>query len=190
MYGLILAGGRSTRMGQDKSNLFYHQNPQRIYLYQLLENFCEKVFISARKEQISVWNDQLNYIEDSVSSEGPLSGIVSAYEKYPEESWLVVACDMPFVDQNTISFLLKYQDPQAYVNVFQNPQTLDYEPLLGLWHSKTGLLLKDFYANGQRSPRRFLRQINCHAIAPQNTHWLLNANDPEEYAQILEIMRK
>lgn len=48
IYGLVLAGGKSNRMGKDKSRLHYHGQPHALFLYKLLSKFCEKTFLSVR----------------------------------------------------------------------------------------------------------------------------------------------
>ncbi len=52
LYGLVRSGGKSTRMGNDKGMIVYHGIPQREYLYNLLGSFCERTFMSVRREQV------------------------------------------------------------------------------------------------------------------------------------------
>ena len=52
LYGLVLAGGRSTRMGQDKSLISYHGKAQREYMADLLGQWCSRTFISCRGDQV------------------------------------------------------------------------------------------------------------------------------------------
>ncbi len=51
LYGLILAGGKSVRMGSDKSVINWHGKEQRYYMADILAGFCKEVFISCRAEQ-------------------------------------------------------------------------------------------------------------------------------------------
>ena len=107
MYGLVLAGGKSTRMGADKGDLEYRKLPQKVYLHQLLNKYCEEVFVSARKAQLDAWQESLNYLADQYESEGPLSGLITAFEKFPDQDWLIVACDMPMVDHQVFRLSAK-----------------------------------------------------------------------------------
>ena len=51
--GLVLAGGKSQRMGEDKGQINYHGKPQREYLYDLLNGFTESTYMSCRPDQVS-----------------------------------------------------------------------------------------------------------------------------------------
>ena len=66
-YGLVLCGGKSTRMGTDKSMLQYHSKPQRYYVYDLLFPLCEKVFISCNEQQSSTIEVGYDYIQDDIA---------------------------------------------------------------------------------------------------------------------------
>ena len=99
IFGLILAGGYSRRMGQDKALLDFHGKAQVEHIYGLLQKYCASVFLSKRSDQDTYKN--LAYIDDSseFSHHGPLGGILSAMKKYPQADWLVMACDLPFISE-------------------------------------------------------------------------------------------
>src|ERR1035437_38083 len=96
IFGLILAGGYSRRMGQDKALLEFHGKPQIKHIYDLLHKYCSKVFLSKRKYQKAYHGIASINDSDEFSHQGPLAGILSAMKKYPDADWLVVACDLPF----------------------------------------------------------------------------------------------
>lgn len=79
LYGLVLAGGKSTRMGEDKGLISYFGLEHRIYLAKLLAPFCEKTYISCQEVQLSDNLDGYNPLIDLVPSKGPMSGLISAF---------------------------------------------------------------------------------------------------------------
>src|ERR1051325_10550351 len=97
--GLVLAGGKSERMGSDKGLLNVHGEPMREYMLAQLRVVCTKAFTSCRLEQqIPPWMDPI--IDGSFTS-GPLNGLLSAFDRNPHCAWLAVAVDMPYVNANT-----------------------------------------------------------------------------------------
>jgi len=73
LYGLVLSGGKSTRMGTDKGLIKYHGVPQREYLYDLLSQVCEETFISLREEQEAELPSRMQTIVDLNEFRGPPS---------------------------------------------------------------------------------------------------------------------
>ena len=69
--GLVLAGGKSVRMGKDKGLINYHGLPQREHVHQLLEKYTEKTFMSCRPEQVDEFDDSCNVLPDSIAGLGP-----------------------------------------------------------------------------------------------------------------------
>ena len=103
LYGLVLAGGASRRMGQDKAALALHGRPQLDWACDTLARHCERVFVSIRADQ---QDDPVRrgrpVIVDVHDGAGPIAGIAAAQAAHPDSAWLVLACDLPFVDDAAI----------------------------------------------------------------------------------------
>lgn len=184
LYGLVLIGGRSTRMGQDKSQLDYHGRPQREYLTDWLTGYCGAVFWSVNTGQAAVAAHGSRLIVDQYPEAGPLGGILSAMETHPTQAWLVVACDLPLLTGRTLAALLDGRDTRQPATAFWDADHSSPEPLVSLWEPTALPLLRSFFRAGQRSPRRFLGQYAGQLLTPPDSDELLNVNDPLTYAAI------
>jgi molybdopterin-guanine dinucleotide biosynthesis protein A len=108
VYGLILAGGHSTRMHRDKAALKYQGKTQLDRTFELASRHVAKVFVSVRANQTQdLTRAQLPMIVDCVPGEGPIVGIRSAFAAHPNVAWLVLACDLPFLSDAAIERLLR-----------------------------------------------------------------------------------
>ena len=97
--GLILTGGHSRRMGRDKALINLEGSTLLERTYNLLNSFIEQVFVSIRHDQRhETKRAQYSLIIDQEGYSGPIAGILSAGDYDPHSGWLVVACDMPFLD--------------------------------------------------------------------------------------------
>lgn len=181
VYGLVLAGGHSRRMGTDKSLLHYHGLPQREFLFQLLKKYCDAVFLSCRKEQHVPAN--LNPLFDTLELAGPLNGILSAFQ-YKNTSWLVIAIDMPFVDDPAIETLFINRDRTKIATCYFNRETRQPEPLLTIWESGAYAHLVAFVQNGNVSPREFLKTHPVNMINPPDDRILMNVNSPGDLGSL------
>ena len=177
LYGLILNGGKSSRMKTDKSKLVYHSKDQIQHLTLLLSKICEEVFISSKK-----LTSDYNNIIDKYNLNSPLNAVLSAFAEYPDASWLIVACDMPLINEQTLKKLVKNQDLSKLAITYLNPEDRLPEPLITIWNPNSYPLLLDFYTTGNKSPRRFLiKHLNqISTLLPFDKNELFNANTPEE----------
>jgi molybdenum cofactor guanylyltransferase len=182
-FGLVLSGGKSTRMGTDKSLLNYRNKPQREYLYELLSAFCSRVFTSCRKDQEVPTT--LNPITDYYNFPGPINGILSAFREYPDKSWLIVAVDMPFVDDVVLQQLLNHRDNSKVATCFLHLPENFPEPLLTLWEASAYPLLISYAESGNVSPRVFLETHQVKLIIPHDQKILLNINSPKDKEGLL-----
>ena len=103
LYGLVLAGGRSTRMRSDKAALEYSGRSQLERAVELVSPLVERVFVSVRADQRSEpLRARFEQIIDSGEVEGPIAGIMAAQTRHPAAAWLVLACDLPLLDPPTL----------------------------------------------------------------------------------------
>ena len=179
VFGLVLVGGKSSRMGSDKSLLEYHGKPQREYLFELLSKLCSKVFTSCKSgQQIP---SHLNPLPDQFEIESPLNGILTALTHNPNVSWFVVAADMPMVTEGVLTYLLKNRKPEKVATCFLDSDRKNPEPLLSLWEPKALPLIQSFYKKGKISPRDFLKESDINLLEPLSDTMNLNINTPEEF---------
>src|SRR5690606_850124 len=134
LYGLILSGGMSSRMGVDKARLEYHGRPQVQYLYELLHGLGLKTYVSCRSEQAhNPEYHNLSVITDRFLGFGPLGGILSAQAAHPDKAWLVVACDLPLITTETMQELIAARDPMKQATAYYNLERKHYEPLFAIY---------------------------------------------------------
>jgi len=183
VFGLILAGGKSIRMGTDKSLLDYKGKPQREHLFEMLSTICEEVFTSCREDQNVP--DSLHPLRDQFSYPGPISGILTGLKNNPKKAWLILAVDMPFVDEAALEFLLNHRDKNKVATCFLHKAEKFPEPLLTLWEPSTYELLEKFVARGGISPRFFLETSDVKTLLPPNEKILLNINYPKDRGPLL-----
>ena len=184
--GLVLAGGESTRMGSDKGQMDYHGMPQREYLLRLLKAHTSEAYISCRPGQIS--DSILPLIEDTYTDLGPFGGILSAFAFDPHAAWLVVACDFPLLDHLAISQLVEERDTSSIATRFLDTHTLMPEPWITILEPKIFPILQDYHSRGRSSLRGILVDFNSALIRAKDPNVLLNANTPEEEAQIRKMI--
>lgn len=169
---LILCGGKSSRMQTDKSLINYHGKPQRYYLYEVLRQIYNDIFISCNKEQAQAIGEGYNFIVDDekYSNSGPMGGLLSAFEKHPDKSFLVVGCDYPFITIDDIAKLINARSKNAKAVCYFNSETNFAEPLLAVYEKECYELLQLDFKKNNFSLRHFLDEINAEkiiAVAPQ-----------------------
>lgn len=189
VYGLILAGGASSRMHRDKAALAYQGRSQLDRAFDLLSRHVDKVFVSVRPAQITdPARAQKPLIVDSVAGEGPIVGIRSALAAHPQNAWLVLACDLPFLSDAALTQLLEQRDPTVVATAFTSTYDGLPEPLCAVWEPAAGAALEAYQAMGGRCPRKFLRNHAVRLLTPRDARALDNINTPEEYAVALEVL--
>ncbi|WP_109124969.1 NTP transferase domain-containing protein [Dyella sp. C11] len=180
LYGLLLSGGASQRMRQDKAALAYRGEPQLLRAWRLLEAVTERAFVSVRDSQSAdPLRAGLPQIVDSYDAIGPVAGILSAQDRFPDAAWLVIACDLPLLDRDTLHHLIDARDPRATATAFASNHDGLPEPLCAIWEPASHALLHQRYVDGSYCPRKALIQSNA-KLLPAAGDALDNVNTPEE----------
>ena len=182
LFGLILSGGKSTRMGTDKGLLNYHGVPQREYLCGLLENLGLNCFLSIRREQQDEIPNNFKTIIDKNRYLGPFNGILSAHETYPEAAWLVLACDLPLLDKSALKNLVLKRNHNKAATAYATHSSRLPEPLVAIWEPKGLQKAKEYLKTAESScPRKYLIKSDTELIFPEQDQVLYNANSLTEY---------
>lgn len=188
--GLVLAGGKSSRMGTAKDKLNWHGKEQRYFAADLLAAFCNEVFISCRQDQLENFDSHYNALPDTFLNMGPFGGILSALRAQRDKAWLVVACDLPLLDKKSLEFLIQSRDPEKAATTYESPFDGLPEPLITIWEPKSYPLLLNFLGTGNTCPRKVLINSDPLILKPENPDALMNVNTPEEAVKANEILKK
>ncbi|MGI9583824.1 NTP transferase domain-containing protein [Chryseobacterium sp. RRHN12] len=188
--GLVLAGGKSQRMGNPKDKINWHGKEQRYYAADLLAPFCDEVFISCRQDQLEHFNPNYNALTDTFLNMGPFGGILSALRTQRDAAWLVVACDLPLLDKKSLEFLIENRNIEKAATTYESPFDGLPEPLITIWEPKSYPLLLNFLGSGITCPRKVLINSDTLILKPGNPDSLMNVNTPEDVVKAKEILRK
>lgn len=187
LYGLVLAGGKSTRMGKDKGQISYHGIPQSTYLYNLLEEYSDYTYLSIRKDQQAQYDSSHKVIVDKDHFRGPFNGLLSAHDLEPNAAWLVVACDLPLIDKQSLKLLITERDPGKFATAFATRKTGLPEPMAAIWEPLGLKNAVDYLKESESScPRKYLINSDIKLVFPKDDGVLLNANYVEEYLEVLQ----
>lgn len=189
VYGLLLAGGRSTRMQRDKAALEYHGRSQLAHAYERLAAAVERAFVSVRPDQV---DDPVRrpypQVVDQRAGLGPLAGILAAQAAHPGAAWLVLACDLPFLDERTLAHLLAARDPAAPATAYRSSHDGLPEPLCALYEPGSAPALRAWAEAGRSCPRKFLIQSGARLLEPLHPRALDNVNSADEYWQTMQTI--
>lgn len=186
IYGLVLAGGESRRMGRDKALLERGGRSQLAHMFALLEGVTDRVFVSARRDQQEEQERRrFPQIIDRFEGIGPVAGVLSAMHEHPHVDWLVVACDLPNIDRATLEFLLDNRAITQPFTAFKSTYDGLPEPLCALYRSGSDAIIQEFVDNGIVCPRKILIRSDTRLLEQPNPHSLDNINTPDDLADSL-----
>ena len=190
--GLVVCGGSSTRMGIDKSLISWQGIAQRYFLYQMLEPLCKMVFISCKKAQSPGIESAYNYIVDNekYNDIGPMAALLTAFNKYPGDSFLVLGCDYPFIKEEDILQSISKRNENDLAVSFFNKTSGFYEPLLTVYENKIATTLFENFNRQEYSLQHILRTSGAGKVIPVQMNTIKSVDTPEEYLIAVEEMKK
>lgn len=182
LYGLVLAGGRSRRFGSDKAAIEVDGQSLLERTADLLRPVVRRVYVSATENQSE---DPLRgafaLILDEEPGLGPAGGLRAAHRLHPEAAWLVVACDMPALDERVVARLVQSRGPEKAATAFRSPVDGHAEPLCAIYEPVTLARFARQAAMGQGlSPRRLLLDSDVRLVELPVPGALRNVNTPDD----------
>ncbi|HBG00746.1 MAG TPA: molybdenum cofactor guanylyltransferase [Firmicutes bacterium] len=191
---VILAGGRSTRMGFDKQLLKMDDKRVCHHLIALLCTRFDDIMVATRTPHLYA-DEDVRIIPDIYQGIGPLGGIHAALVYAKSEAVFTVACDMPFLALPYIDYMMSQMEGRPYDACVTRRE--GHLETLHAFYCRSALpVLDDAVSQGRYSVHRFTQEINA-LVIPQETaapflpNWLAftNINTPEEYEMFLQQMR-
>jgi molybdopterin-guanine dinucleotide biosynthesis protein A len=190
VYGLVLAGGRSTRMQRDKAGLEYAGRSQLERAVELITPLVERVFVSVRRDQTGdPLRARFAQIVDSGEVAGPIAGIIAAQARHPDVTWLVLACDLPLLDRDSLQHLLRSRRPEKQATAYRSSHDGLPEPLCALYEPSSRDALRAYVASGRDCPRKFLINADAALLDQPDPGALDNVNTPKEYGAATDRLR-
>jgi molybdopterin-guanine dinucleotide biosynthesis protein A len=188
LFGLVLAGGRSTRMGRDKAALPYGDDtPQLERAVALLGKHVERVFVSVRAEQAGdPLRARFAQIKDTHENIGPIAGLLAAQAQHPQAAWLVLACDLPLLDDASLTHLVSGRGAARAATAYRSSHDGLPEPLCAIYEPRSREALSDWVAAGKECPRKFLSSADTALLDEPNPRALDNINTPREYGAAID----
>ncbi len=157
--GIVLAGGKSSRMGREKGLVMFRGRPFIQYGIDLLSRYAGQILISSGNPDYLPFG--LELVPDSITGQGPAAGLAASL-KQSKTSWnLVVACDLPFLEPELIDGLLeRTSDCQAVIPVHNGIS----EPLAGLYHRDLGKIFEEAVLAGNLALHKILTTCSVHYL--------------------------
>jgi len=179
--GIILAGGKSKRMGRDKGQVMYQKTHLIEYSIKLLESYCNDIIISTNEPaQYRKYGFQM--IDDEFKNSGPMGGIHASLKESVNYMNFVLACDMPNITIQVIDVLLSHSSKDQITAPTLNGRS---EPLCALYPRDTYLQFEHWLTVGRFKMQEFLQNAETSYVsmdsftdAPENI--FKNINSPAD----------
>lgn len=176
--GIVLAGGKSSRMGTDKGFLDLNGKPFISYSISALKPLVSETLIIANTPEYDVF--KLKRIEDKIKDAGPLAGIYSGLNQSKTDYNIVLSCDIPLIRTEVLEELIKVQHSDTdVVQVVSNGKQM---PLIALYHKRCKDLFYPLLQKNERRLHKALDQCKVKNIIlnPDLDIFTTNINTPEE----------
>jgi len=159
--GIILSGGKSSRLGEEKGLAAFNGKPLVSYAIEVLRPICGKLIISANN-QIEEYNKYgFNVVQDEVSGVGPMGGILTCLKKSESRFNLILSCDTPFVSTALYEHLLKSAE---YYQVVVPKHDGFIEPLCSIFTTNVLWELQHSLESGNFKMHDFFKKTDFKAI--------------------------
>lgn len=181
---VILAGGKSSRMGKDKTLLpFGGFDTLTHYQVAKFSKAFDEVYVSSKFEKFS---PPLNLIKDeSAGSYSPMLALYSVLKNF-DHSVFIIPADMPFFDLSSLKELAKFKDKFDMVIAGDDEHI---HSLCGFFNPKLATLAHELYLKNEHKIGLLRKSCKCKIVNFSNKDQFFNVNFPQEYEIANEIQK-
>lgn len=178
--GFVLAGGRSSRMGEDKALLPFRGSPLLCYVTEAVRSAAGSVTVVGPRERYA----SLGYtvVEDEIPGLGPLGGIFTALRMSTADFNLVVACDMPGVTGPFLRELLEAAESRDAACLVPVPAEGRKYPVCAVYHRRVLPIVEDAIRSKQLKIQDLFSRLEAVDWVVADSRSLANVNSREDWA--------
>ncbi len=182
LYGIVLAGGKSSRLGQDKARLRFKGQDLLQRSVALLQKICPSTWVVGR--DASAHGLDVSWMLDDIPGIGPMGGIITALRRL-NASCLVISCDLPFLTDKMLARLVDARNRIGYrkpMTVFWDEASGFIESLVAVYESWSLELLESSFKKGcYQLSRAIGPAFRCHVpYSEAEKKYFVNINYPED----------
>lgn len=178
---IILAGGKSSRMGTDKGLLELKGKPMVAHVIDAIKFITDDIIIISDKAAYK--NFGVPVFEDLIKNAGPLAGIYTGLKNTKHQKNIVVSCDVPFVSEKLLQYLINLCKNYDVTIPVSNNKT---HQVIGVYDKKCSEVFKKELDNNQLKMKVALEKINLNVVDANqfDLKEFINVNTPEELKEI------
>lgn len=180
--GIILAGGKSSRMGTDKGFLMLNDKSFMQHSIDALKPLVSEIIIVSNNPDYDAFG--LNRINDSIENAGPLAGIYSGLEESKTDYNLVLSCDIPLINSDILKqLILVIDDVSEVIQIESNNRKM---PLIALYKKSCITTFKNLLNQGKRKLQFAVNQCCVKSVSINENEDLFttNVNTKDELKQL------
>ncbi len=184
---VIFAGGKSSRMGEDKALLpFGTSNTLTEFQLHRLQKLFKNVYISCKNS--NKFDFETDFIEDvkTENTFAPTAGFVAMFEKLKDERIFVLSVDTPFVGEEEINKIIQYDNPHAEITIVQT--ACGNQPMCGIYHRSLQNKFITMLETSNHKLGLLIKESKTTYVKFENEEPFLNLNHPHEYKQALKLI--
>jgi molybdopterin-guanine dinucleotide biosynthesis protein A len=182
--GIILSGGKSSRMGKEKGLVDFQGKPLISHAILALKPLVDNIILGANHQLNNYKKFGYTIVEDEVKNIGPLGGVLSCLQHSDTKNNIILSCDMPFVSTDLLNYLIKQK--QDYDVVVPIHDTNKIEPLCGIYSKSIIPVMEDAVKEGNYKLRDIFKKVRFATveIGPSlpfySRRLFYNINKPED----------
>jgi molybdopterin-guanine dinucleotide biosynthesis protein A/molybdopterin converting factor small subunit len=190
---VILAGGKSSRMGSPKALLEFDNDPLIVHLARKLKSlFPDLVIVAAPGQELPALPGKL--VRDEIAYQGPVGGIYYGLNASAGEFSFVTSCDVPFLSADLVAYLISLIEDHDVVAPYWQDR---FQPLCAVYRRSVLPYLSEQLARGELRPIFLYDKVRTRRVGEEETRRFdpdglsfFNMNSPEDYAEALSLWQK